>query len=45
MRRPVCAQCADFLKLINKEDQLVIDREDEIIKATLLCSGGELLRK
>ena len=36
----------DFLKLIiNKEDQLVIDREDEILKATLLCSGGELLRK
>jgi NAD(P) transhydrogenase subunit alpha len=35
----------DFLKLINKEDQLVIDREDEIIKATLLCTGGELLRK
>eukprot|EP01030_Chromulinospumella_sphaerica_P010206 gene10206-10011_t len=31
----------DFLKLIiNKEDQLVIDREDEILKATLLCSGG-----
>ena len=36
----------DFLKLIiDKDDQLVIDREDEIIKATLLCSGGELLRK
>ncbi|RZT08071.1 NAD(P) transhydrogenase subunit alpha [Duganella sp. CF402] len=36
----------DFLKLIiDKEDRLVIDREDEIIKATLLCSGGELLRK
>ncbi len=36
----------DFLKLIiNKEDQLVIDREDDILKATLLCSGGELLRK
>ncbi|MQA22940.1 MULTISPECIES: Re/Si-specific NAD(P)(+) transhydrogenase subunit alpha [Telluria group] len=36
----------DFLKLIiDKEDQLAIDREDEIIKATLLCSGGELLRK
>ncbi|GJI97916.1 NAD(P) transhydrogenase subunit alpha [Duganella caerulea] len=36
----------DFLKLIiDKEDKLVIDREDEIIKATLLCSGGELLRK
>jgi len=36
----------DFLKLIiDKDDQLVIDREDEIIKATLLCTGGELLRK
>jgi len=36
----------DFLKLIiDKEDRLVIDREDEIIKATLLCTGGELLRK
>ena len=36
----------DFLKLIiDKDDQLVIDREDDIIKATLLCSGGELLRK
>ncbi|MYM23605.1 Re/Si-specific NAD(P)(+) transhydrogenase subunit alpha [Duganella sp. FT135W] len=36
----------DFLKLIiDKEDKLVIDREDDIIKATLLCTGGELLRK
>jgi NAD(P) transhydrogenase subunit alpha len=36
----------DFLKLIiDQEDKLVIDREDEIIKATLLCTGGELLRK
>ncbi|NVM79590.1 NAD(P) transhydrogenase subunit alpha [Duganella sp. SG902] len=36
----------DFLKLIiDKEEKLVIDREDEIIKATLLCTGGELLRK
>ena len=36
----------DFLKLIiDKDDKLVIDREDEIIKATLLCAGGELLRK
>src|SRR5471030_3038266 len=35
----------DFLKLIiDKEDKLVIDREDDIIKATLLCSGGDLLR-
>ncbi len=36
----------DFLKLIiDKDEQLLIDREDEIIKATLLCSGGEVLRK
>lgn len=36
----------DFLKLVfDKEDQLVIDREDEIIKATLVCHGGETLRK
>ena len=36
----------DFLKLIiDKEEKLVIDREDDIIKATLLCTGGELLRK
>ncbi|WP_028102674.1 Re/Si-specific NAD(P)(+) transhydrogenase subunit alpha [Pseudoduganella violaceinigra] len=35
----------DFLKLVfDKEDQLVIDREDEIIKATLVCHGGETLR-
>jgi hypothetical protein len=24
---------------------LVIDREDEILKATLVCAGGEVLRK
>ncbi|NRR31043.1 Re/Si-specific NAD(P)(+) transhydrogenase subunit alpha [Oxalobacteraceae bacterium] len=36
----------DFLKLIiDKEDKLVIDREDEILKATLICAGGEVLRK
>jgi H+-translocating NAD(P) transhydrogenase subunit alpha len=36
----------DFLKLIiDKDEQLVIDREDEIIKATLVCFGGEVLRK
>jgi NAD(P) transhydrogenase subunit alpha len=41
----------DFLKLvIDKEDKpggepLAIDREDEIIKATLVCHGGEQLRK
>jgi len=36
----------DFLKLIlDKEDQLVIDREDEIIKATLVSHAGDVLRK
>jgi NAD(P) transhydrogenase subunit alpha len=36
----------DFLKLIiDKDDQLVIDREDEILKASLVCAGGEVLRK
>jgi len=36
----------DFLKLIiDKEDKMVIDREDEILKATLVCHGGEQLRK
>ena len=36
----------DFLKLIiNKDQQLVIDREDEILKATLVCADGTVLRK
>ncbi|MEG2961711.1 MAG: NAD(P)(+) transhydrogenase (Re/Si-specific) subunit alpha, partial [Janthinobacterium sp.] len=36
----------DFLKLIiDKDDQLLIDREDEIIKASLVCAGSEILRK
>ena len=36
----------DFLKLIiDKDENLVIDREDEIIKATLVCAAGEVLRK
>ncbi|MDY7545158.1 Re/Si-specific NAD(P)(+) transhydrogenase subunit alpha [Glaciimonas sp. CA11.2] len=36
----------DFLKLIvNPEGGLVINREDDIVVATLLCSGGEVLRK
>jgi NAD(P) transhydrogenase subunit alpha len=36
----------DFLKLIvDKDDQLVIDREDEIVRATLMCADGEVLRK
>ena len=36
----------DFLKLIvDKDAKLVIDREDEILKATLVCFGGAVLRK
>jgi NAD(P) transhydrogenase subunit alpha len=36
----------DFLKLIvDKDAALAINREDEIVAATLLCSGGEVLRK
>jgi NAD(P) transhydrogenase subunit alpha len=35
----------DFLKLVfDKEDKFVIDREDEIVRATLLCHQGEALR-
>jgi len=35
----------DFLKLIiDKDDQLVIDREDEILKASLVCADGAVLR-
>jgi NAD(P) transhydrogenase subunit alpha len=36
----------DFLKLIiDKDAALAINREDEIVAATLLCHGGEILRK
>ena len=36
----------DFLKLIiDKDGQLVINREDEIIQATLVCAGREILRQ
>lgn len=36
----------DFLKLIiDGEGKLSIDREDDIVAATLLCSGGDVLRK
>ena len=36
----------DFLKLIvSPEGVLAINREDEIVAATLLCSGGDVLRK
>ena len=36
----------DFLKLIiDKDDALSIDREDEILKATLVCADGVVLRK
>ena len=36
----------DFLKLvIDADDRFHIDRDDEIVRATLMCSAGELLRK
>mgnify|MGYP003353165870 CR=1 FL=1 len=36
----------DFLKLIiDKEGALNVDRSDEIVAATLMCTGGEVLRK
>jgi len=36
----------DFLKLvIDKEGKLVIDREDEIVRAVLVAFGGDVLRK
>jgi NAD(P) transhydrogenase subunit alpha len=36
----------DFLKLIvDKDGALAINRDDEIVAATLLCSDGEILRK
>jgi NAD(P) transhydrogenase subunit alpha len=33
---------ASFLGLIVKEGELVIDLEDEIVAATLVCRGGEI---
>ena len=36
----------DFLKLIvDKDGALLVNRDDGIVAATLLCSGGEVLRK
>jgi len=36
----------DFLKLIiDKDAGLGINREDEIVAATLVCAGGEVLKK
>jgi NAD(P) transhydrogenase subunit alpha len=36
----------DFMKLVfDKDGNFVINLEDEIIAATLLCKGGEVLRK
>jgi NAD(P) transhydrogenase subunit alpha len=36
----------DFLKLIvDQEGNLAINRDDDIVAATLLCTGGEVLRK
>ncbi len=35
----------DFLKLvIDKDDRFAIDREDEIVRATLVCADGAVLR-
>lgn len=35
----------DFLKLVfNQDDAFHIDREDEIVRATLVCADGEVLR-
>jgi NAD(P) transhydrogenase subunit alpha len=31
--------------VIDKDGKLVIDREDEIVRAVLMCADGELLRK
>jgi len=36
----------DFLKLIvDKEGKLIIDTQDDIVAATLLCRDGQVLRK
>ena len=36
----------DFMKLLfDKDNNYVLDREEEILKATLLCHAGEVLRK
>lgn len=36
----------DFLKLIiDKEANLAINKEDEIVVATMMCAGGEVLKK
>jgi NAD(P) transhydrogenase subunit alpha len=36
----------DFMKLLfDKDNNYVLDREEEILKATLVCHGGEVLRK
>ncbi|MFC5550073.1 Re/Si-specific NAD(P)(+) transhydrogenase subunit alpha [Massilia aerilata] len=36
----------DFLKLIvDKNGKLAIDRDDEIVKAVMVCADGEVLRK
>ncbi|MBC3881347.1 Re/Si-specific NAD(P)(+) transhydrogenase subunit alpha [Undibacterium sp. LX40W] len=36
----------DFLKLIiDKDANLAVNKEDEIVVATMMCSGGEVLRK
>ena len=39
-RRRWCTSAHD----IDKEDKFVIDREDEIVRATLVCADGAVLR-
>ena len=33
------------IAIVDKDANLTINRDDEIVAATLLCSGGEVLRK
>jgi NAD(P) transhydrogenase subunit alpha len=36
----------DFLKLvIDKDGQFTINREDDIVAACLMCTGGQLVRQ
>ena len=42
--RPDCEQVIIAL-IVNAEGGLAINRDDEIVAATLLCTGGEVLRK
>ena len=36
----------DFLKLLfNKEGEFVLNRDDDIVAACLMCHNGEIIRK